>query len=333
MRILTCFFAGVASAALAAQGAPLVANGSFEATDLEAGVHVLPAGSIAIPAWRIVPASTGEEAALELLVHSPSLPAHDGITCVGLGAWFARAAALEQDVATEEGWSYRLLFRVGGDYTGDPRIKRMAVSVGDTVREVEFDVAGHHRMSMGWTETSVEFHATSTVTTLRFDPLTAGAGPLIDDVRILVLEPSPPSPPLPPLPPAAVAEVVDLGGPGCPGATPRLEASTPHLGGELRIDFHGCPFSNNVAWLGIGEPTPVSVGPGCTSWVDSSAGLVLFSFAATGLDGLASTTVVLPLLEELRGLRLTMQGAGQCWAGNFDFATSVSNGVVLTLGD
>jgi choice-of-anchor C domain-containing protein len=95
--------------------------------------------------------------------------------------------SVSQTISTLPLTTYVVTFQLAGNPDGGPAVKTGVVEVdGASVGDYAFDVTGHSRRSMGYTEQTVYFTTLlDTSVTLTFTSATAGAyGPVIDDVRV-----------------------------------------------------------------------------------------------------------------------------------------------------
>jgi choice-of-anchor C domain-containing protein len=101
---------------------------------------------------------------------------------------------IKQTFATNNvGEKYIVTFWLGGS-EADPIIKTLDVSAtGNPTQSYSFDTAGHTFVSMGWTQETYTFTATSAHTTLSFMSTSgsSGFGPALDNVSVTAVpEPS-----------------------------------------------------------------------------------------------------------------------------------------------
>ena len=107
----------------------------------------------------------------------------------------APGTIVSQNLATIPGQLYRLDFDMAGNPAGLPSLKTLEVSAGTANQTFTFDTTGKSLTGlpgMGWTEMTMEFTATSDMTTLTFASLTNGSyGPGLDNVSVVAVpEPS-----------------------------------------------------------------------------------------------------------------------------------------------
>lgn len=177
MKILTMIAAaGLVSAATAA-GAASVVNGSFENPGTFHGSFTtLGTGSTGLTGWEIVSGS------VDLI--NTYWQASDGNYSLDLSG--NAPAQISQDLTgLTVGQHYVLLFDIAGNDDGGNLIKDLAVSVGVTTGNYQFDVTGHTNSNMGWTTQSLAFTAAGTQATISFASLENNAyGPALDNVRL-----------------------------------------------------------------------------------------------------------------------------------------------------
>ena len=178
LRIAAVLTVAVAASAASAAGENLIANGGFEASGPIAAWRSLGAGSTAVSGWRVT-AGTGA------LVGS-FWRANSGANSLEVGS--PGAGTIAQTIGTQRGRRYRLTFALAGNPDGPPRVKTLVVSAGAATHTFTFDITGHSRSAMGWTNETLEFTALDAATTIRFARLDGGAaawwGPVIDDVSV-----------------------------------------------------------------------------------------------------------------------------------------------------
>jgi choice-of-anchor C domain-containing protein len=75
--------------------------------------------------------------------------------------------SISQQFATVVGQTYLVQFLLAGNPDNGPTVKTLGAGVTVTV-PFSFDITGHDKSNMGWTEESFEFTATSVLSTLSF---------------------------------------------------------------------------------------------------------------------------------------------------------------------
>jgi Protein of unknown function (DUF642) len=97
---------------------------------------------------------------------------------------------LSQPFATIPGARYQVSFSLAGNFWGNGSgrtLKTVEVSAGAVVQSYVFDTTGKSAANMGWEQKSLDFTATSSVTTLTFRNTTApidSCGPTLDAVAV-----------------------------------------------------------------------------------------------------------------------------------------------------
>lgn len=181
--IATTVSAACLSAAHAAAGANMLANGSFEAPVIADSNVVIVVGSAALSGW-VVGGSSGID-----LVGSLWQPA-DGAQSVSLN--WTSPSSVAQTLVTENGRSYLLTFKMAAESPqAASTIRSMDVLWGgQSVANVQFNPAGHTNANMGWSEHQYILLGTG-LDELRFQSTTVvldAYGPALDAVS---LEPFP----------------------------------------------------------------------------------------------------------------------------------------------
>ncbi len=107
---------------------------------------------------------------------------------LALGLNGSEAGVIEQQFVTDVGSRYDITFMVSGDFRSDSNTPAVSleVSAGDQTEVIHFDdFSEWSEQNLQWREETLTFTATTPVTALRFQSLTAGAsGPLISDVQV-----------------------------------------------------------------------------------------------------------------------------------------------------
>jgi choice-of-anchor C domain-containing protein len=154
-----------------AQGANLIANGSFETGPGTTSNTTVYSPSTVFTGWLVFTGSVDQVAEWTAAAGVYSLDM-DGLSVGGI----------RQTVATSPGGIYRLTFKMAGNPgTG---IKNMRVSIGATQHVVTFDATSTTSSNMGWSLRTFTFPAGGTSTTIEFLSLSASGstGPALDDV-------------------------------------------------------------------------------------------------------------------------------------------------------
>jgi choice-of-anchor C domain-containing protein len=110
----------------------------------------------------------------------------EGSRSIDLSAY--GAGTINTTLNTIPGTTYRLLFDMAGNPSGEPAEKSLDVYIdGDKRETFYFNTDGKTAENMGWQTNSLEFTATTSATRLAFVSLTnTASGPALDNVRIAV---------------------------------------------------------------------------------------------------------------------------------------------------
>lgn len=164
-------------------------NGSFEINLTTTVDTVLYEGdSTTIPGWTVTKGNIDLDRDFWV--------AADGRCSIDMDGWGAHGA-IAQTFDTVPGIHYKVKFALSGN-SGDslsyhPEIypvKHLLVSAAEVSQEYTFDVTGHSWLDPGWVETTFEFTAKNTSTTLTFEAIGPAdsclcVGPAIDNVRLI----------------------------------------------------------------------------------------------------------------------------------------------------
>jgi choice-of-anchor C domain-containing protein len=201
----------VTATAVAGAAVSPVADHSFEAppvplADPATGVRVI-ASPAAAGAWAV----TSGDVEVVGPLGSGAARAHDSQQSLDLNG--TQPGRIEQVVATTAGATYELVFYLAGNPFGDPGLVTLDVGAGAIVQSFSFDRSGRTPGDMGWERRSLVFAATAASTTISFQSTTNGsAGPMIDDVSALVVEPDPVIPEFPLIAALPLAGLATVGG-------------------------------------------------------------------------------------------------------------------------
>ena len=181
MRILTGILAAAALLAMAPAQANLITNGSFEGGAHGSGFVTLGTGSNAIAGWTVTGGSVD-------WIHQNFWEASDGTFSLDLSGRGAGAIEAATSFATVVGESYLLSFDLAGNVDSGEVVKDLRVSVGGSTADFSFDTTGQTRANMGWLQQTLQFTATSVLTSLSFQSLEQNAwGPALDNVSVTAL--------------------------------------------------------------------------------------------------------------------------------------------------
>jgi len=98
------------------------------------------------------------------------------------------AGEVTQNLNTRIGQDYNLIFSMAGNPDNGPSDKVLSATAGGETKTFTFNTTGKNRDTMGWTNKTVSFVATSTSTKLTFTSLTDGPwGPALDNVRVVAV--------------------------------------------------------------------------------------------------------------------------------------------------
>ena len=154
-----------AGAAYAGPGPDLIQNGSFETNLYNGGATgyetVNAADDTTIANWTVTSGS------VDLI--NTYWQAADGSFSLDMSG--NGPGAIAQSFSTVAGHGYDVTFDLAGNEDGGSTIKQLLVSAGDYSDVYSFNITGHSRTSMGWTEETFFFIADSSNTTLTFASL------------------------------------------------------------------------------------------------------------------------------------------------------------------
>lgn len=155
--------------------ANLLSNGSFEDPPITGGFNTIGAGG-SIGAWSV--GDNGVD-----LIHD-YWTAADGLQSVDMSA--LSTGTLSQTVNTTAGRNYNLTFWIAGNVEGFNTIKSMNTLIdGNVVGTEFFNITGHTKANMGWTEYSYNFTSAGGPTTVSFQSLDANpCGMALDNVSL-----------------------------------------------------------------------------------------------------------------------------------------------------
>lgn len=158
----------------------LLVNGSFEEGTAVGLFKILKEGDV-IPGWKVTKATVDLTGNYFNCVEGEQSIDLNGTPGFG---------AIEQQFLTEKGKKYQLSFYLAGNPSGEPQIKKMLVSVGNEIKEYQFDINGKTPTEMGWEYNELIFKAKSKETILKFESNHKSGptnwGPAIDNVRIVI---------------------------------------------------------------------------------------------------------------------------------------------------
>jgi choice-of-anchor C domain-containing protein len=160
-------------------------NGSFEdripLEDIDPFI-TLNDGDSSITGWTVERVSAEEPGSIDLI--GSYWEASDGDRSIDLNG--DGPGAISQDFDTEPGAVYHVLFDMAGN-PDNPALKVLLISANSEEAEYEFDQTGLPEGSMGWTEMSFVFRASSASTTLKFASSSppGASGPALDNVRVI----------------------------------------------------------------------------------------------------------------------------------------------------
>lgn len=121
-------------------------------------------------------------------------------------------------------------------------------------------------------------------------------------------------------------------GTGCvaSGQYPELRCDPPRLGTAVDLEIrYGLPLWPAFVLCSLGPPVPLQLWPGCHSYVDLGAFLVLLS-VTTDAVGRSTTTLPIPNVPAFAGIPLTLQGV---FFGTSDpYGLRATDGLYLMLG-
>jgi len=156
--------------------ANLLSNGSFEDQQVGGNFATLSAGDPTITSWTI--GGNGVD-----LIHD-YWNAADGTQSVDMSA--LSTGTLSQTVNTTVGQQYELSFWMAGNTDGGNAVKSMDTLInGNFLANSTFDVTGHSKSNMGWTEYTYDFVSTGGPTTVTFQSKEENPfGPALDNVSL-----------------------------------------------------------------------------------------------------------------------------------------------------
>lgn len=182
----TLALAAVAALASGA-GANLIINGSFEESALNPGSGWIPmgAGNSSITGWTTFGGGVDYMGTI--------LAASDGVRSIDLNN-VTPGGGVQQNFATQAGWTYIVEFDLSANMYGGPTPKLMEVSAAGQSAQFEFDyvAAGSTAANPAWERVTWTFIGDGSSATLRFEGLNAGVyGADIDNVVVTGVAPAP----------------------------------------------------------------------------------------------------------------------------------------------
>jgi choice-of-anchor C domain-containing protein len=187
-HLLALAMVGVLSLFASLGHANLILNGSFEQGTADPGNFLtLSAGSPVLTGWTIGGHSIDWIGSY--------WTAADGVRSIDLNG--LGPGIISQTFTTIPGQMYEVTFELAGNPDNLPLVKSLLSSAGSSVAvPFTFDVTGHNKGAMGWTEYGFQFAAVGSSTVLTFQSTTVDPpflniglggnpfGPALDDVQV-----------------------------------------------------------------------------------------------------------------------------------------------------
>jgi choice-of-anchor C domain-containing protein len=144
------------------------------------------AGSNVIPGWEVFATVGGVD------YLGPPWDVSDGAHAIDLAGRDALFSGVRQSFATTAGQRYLVAFDISGN-PGGPTTKHVRVSVDGVSRDYSHDATGQAVVDLLWDHIKLSFIASGSTSTLSFMSLTGSSssyGALVDNVQVVVPEPS-----------------------------------------------------------------------------------------------------------------------------------------------
>jgi choice-of-anchor C domain-containing protein len=160
---LTGFSASFLLATNPASAINLIKNGSFENSSLGSGFGFVsvPTNSTAINNWTV---TSGSVDYINTYWHNSN-----GNFSLDLSG--SQAGSIAQTFVTKPGNQYSVSFDFAGNPFGNPTVKTLRLSAGESSQDFTFDVTGKTSANMGWLSKTFSFVASGNNTTLSFASL------------------------------------------------------------------------------------------------------------------------------------------------------------------
>jgi choice-of-anchor C domain-containing protein len=144
------------------------------------------AGSNVIPGWEVFATVGGVD------YLGPPWDVSDGAHAIDLAGRDALFSGVRQRFATTAGQRYLVAFDISSN-PGGPTTKHVRVSVDGVSRDYSHDATGQAVADLLWDHIKLSFIASGSTSTLSFMSLTGSSssyGALVDNVQVVVPEPS-----------------------------------------------------------------------------------------------------------------------------------------------
>jgi len=181
MKSAILYAVGALCLAASGAGAVSITNGSFETGPvvLAQGFTTLSAGDTSITGWTV-----GGPVGVDYI--GSYWVAEDGTHSIDVAG--SGDGSLSQSIATNAGYRYQVTFWLAANPDGPPPTKILDVDTGGPATAYTFPIGSNTKTSMGWTQETYDFTATSATTVLTFaSDVQSNYGPALDNVSISVV--------------------------------------------------------------------------------------------------------------------------------------------------